>query len=368
MADDPSLLVMVAARRRLLLALGAIALLLALASLSGPDRHPFLVAAEQVRTAFALPGGVVAYGTPGRAPIVHAFGHADARSNERTRPEDRFKVASLSKPVTAAAVLELVRRGDLDLDARLVELVPGAADAVDPRVQRITLRQLLRHSAGWDRSRTFDPFFLTPPEFERRFGRRWTVEDDCLDIVRQMGDLPLQFEPGRRYAYANIGYCWLGEVLVHVGGAAYADVVVDLVPEAARFSLEVADVTVRHAVAAEARELPIDRPRVAGPFGGWIADVASYFAFAARRVDPRTLDRPSYAPGLEYYGLGWRVWRLDGNVLLTHYGAMPGVFSVVIKIQNGPVYVALFNGRPSNDRAAFEFLLRSVVDVAESAG
>lgn len=280
-------------------------------------------------------------------------------------PRDMFKIASLSKPVTAAAVLALVRAGRLTLDTTLADLFPEVARAKDPRLPHITLRQLLQHSGGWDNTQSFDPFFLDAAELQDRLGLRPDAINDCVTLADAMLPLPLQFDPGTRYAYSNIGYCWLGRVLGKVGADSYAASAHSLLPETNGLTLDPAAVTVKHPVQQEHRAFLVNTPSIIAPAGGWISSAGDYFRFASQPTDPATLERPPYAEGRQHYGLGWRVWSLQDRPLLTHYGAMPGAFSVVLKRPRGQTFVALFNGRPVPELPAFHSLMQSVLSLPQ---
>ncbi|MEM7124370.1 MAG: serine hydrolase domain-containing protein [Pseudomonadota bacterium] len=310
---------------------------------------------------FSLVGAVVAIGTAGEVPEIHTYGLANPATGRVMTAADRFKIASLSKPVTAEAILVLVRQGRLGLDDRLVEVLPGTARSVDDRVATIELRHLLQHSAGWDRSLSIDPFFATVDEIDELLNGRNVVIDDCVVVADAMLERPLQFDPGSRFAYSNLGYCWLGRVLEDTVGTSYEDAVHALVPETVGMSLDETDVTVRYQIVPSEEQYLTNRPDIVAPAGGWIADAAQYFRFASRPIDPTILEQPPFATENQHFGLGWRVWDLDERTVLTHYGAMPGVFSVVIRHEQGPLFVALFNGRPPNDEETFRFLLDAIL-------
>ncbi len=272
--------------------------------------------------------------------------------------DSRLKIASLSKPITSEAVLALIQPGQLSLDSRLADLHPSAAAAADPRVGKITLRHLLQHSGGWDRGETLDPFFMNEGRVSALTGAPASQIENCSPLADALLGQPLQFDPGSRYAYSNVGYCWLGRIIAARRGTSYESAVHALLPETTEMTLEVSSLTVRHHIQGTDGSYLTQQPRVLAAAGGWIATAARYFQFASRPIDPRVLDRPHYASGSQYYGLGWRIWTMPNGVILTHFGAMPGVFSVVIKKQNGPIFVALFNGRPADDDAAFRSLLK----------
>jgi N-acyl-D-amino-acid deacylase len=207
----------------------------------------------------------------------------------------------------------------------------------------------------------------------------------CTTLIRYAFSRPLDFDPGTRYGYSNLGYCILGRVVEWVAGVPfteYAHANVLTPAGAARISIggsspdERADGEVRyydHAgaplVLAEGLGL---RERVPRPDGGiylprldsaagWIASPIDYAKFMAalfgRRgpslLKPETLalmtSRPA-PPAWEgspfYYGLGWSVRPVSAGMNVWHFGSLPGTRTVAEIRADGVIYVALFNSRP----------------------
>lgn len=116
--------------------------------------------------------------------------------SERVKPETRFRLASLSKIVTFFGVLHARPNGQADwLDQSLASLLALPAPLLDERVAHMRVRHLLNHSAGFDRLRVADPMVIDDRQ-------PW-----CPGHPEQLAKTKLQFEPGARYAYANLGYC-----------------------------------------------------------------------------------------------------------------------------------------------------------------
>src|SRR5262249_44759855 len=123
----------------------------------------------------------------------------------------------------AAAVLRLVEDQRLALDAKVLDYVklpahvqPGHTP--DERWKRITIRHLLQHTGGWDREQSFDPMFR-PELIAKTVGLPSPARPEA--IIRYMLGLPLDFDPGSRYAYSNFGYCLLGRVIERVTNQPY---------------------------------------------------------------------------------------------------------------------------------------------------
>jgi N-acyl-D-amino-acid deacylase len=143
-------------------------------------------------------------------------------------PDCRFRIASISKPLTAVAVLQLVERKQLDLDELvfpLLKLKPAfdKDDAkLDERWKEITVRQCLQHTAGWDRAVSFDPIGRAK-RIAKVLGTQTPVDPE--QIIRYMLGQPLDFDPGERYAYSNLGYLVLGRLIERISGQKYEDYV-----------------------------------------------------------------------------------------------------------------------------------------------
>ncbi|HLU39614.1 MAG TPA: serine hydrolase domain-containing protein, partial [Planctomycetota bacterium] len=147
------------------------------------------------------------------------LGFRDCGRIAPTPPDALFRIASITKPLTAAAVRSAAARGLLDLDAKAFALIgvtgPRGRAPADPRVAEITVRHLLEHRAGWDRAVTFDPVFRVAEA-----GRELQIDRDPTprDLIAWMLTKPLQSAPGERAAYSNFGYCVLGRVLEQATG------------------------------------------------------------------------------------------------------------------------------------------------------
>lgn len=244
----------------------------------------------------------IAHGRAGAPPRLLTI---DARASRS------YPFYSLSKPITAATVLALVRSGEIDLE----ETYAGA-----------TVRDLLRHSGGWDRDLAPDPVLLRE------------APQHCVDLSPP----PRQFRPGSRSAYANVGYCLLGKLVEERTGLAFREAAARAVPQT--------------------RAMGFDE--WLGPAGGWSGTAARYFDFASAPLDPLVLERPGFTPAGPYYALGWRVLA-DGTV--SHYGVLRGNYSVVFK-RGETALVALFDGRPSDPDAAREDLLAALGPMMDGAG
>lgn len=140
-----------------------------------------------------------------------AFGFMDLRHTTPISTNARFRVASVTKPITAAVVLSMSRDRQLPTNALVLKVLasPAWPSPTDRRWEKITIAHLLAHEGGWDREAAGDPMFMTR-EAGKALGRTPSSPDD---MVRWMLGRPLQFDPGAKSAYANFGYCVLGRAV-----------------------------------------------------------------------------------------------------------------------------------------------------------
>lgn len=125
----------------------------------------------------------------------------------------RFRFASVTKLLTADAVLARINSGDLSINSRLLDVITVSGPLLDPRLSDVTIGQLLRHRGGFDRLKSVDPM------------TRHMVTPWCPGKPEQLARLRLDFSPNERFSYSNLGYCLLGIVLEKVSGKSFRDII-----------------------------------------------------------------------------------------------------------------------------------------------
>jgi N-acyl-D-amino-acid deacylase len=170
-----------------------------------------------------VPGAAIAVAKDGRIVYSRGFGHAFGK--QVTQPGSRFRIASISKPITAVAILQLIERGRLRLNDRVfavLDLEEPKKAKFDARWRQVTIEHLLHHTGGWDRDKSFDPMFVNGDVCDTLKIKSPATQHD---IIRYMLGQPLDFNPGARYAYSNFGYCLLGRVIEKASGQKYENYV-----------------------------------------------------------------------------------------------------------------------------------------------
>ena len=328
-----------------------------------------------------IPGAALAVVRKGKIVYARGFGYADPDARKAMQPDSLFRIASISKPITSAAIMQLVDRGKLRLSDRvgdILNLKPVGAGKVDPRWKKVTIRQLLLHTGGWDRSQSGDPMFR-PVKIARAL---------CLpppagskQIARYMLTEPLDFEPGARYAYSNFGYCLLGRVIeaktqmtyeqyVRKQLLAKAGVTRMRIGRSLRAKQAGGEVTYH---TRDKRTGPSVFPPKAGSLvpaqyggmhveamdahGGWIASAIDLVRFAREFDSPETcrflsaksitatFARPNDGKESAYYAFGWSVRPVgeNGRANTWHTGGFAGSSTLLVRRHDGLDWAVLFN-------------------------
>ncbi|HUG19915.1 MAG TPA: serine hydrolase, partial [Planctomycetaceae bacterium] len=358
-----------------------------------------------------IPGGSLAVTFKGRLVHARGYGYADVGTKEQVTPTSLFRIASISKPITAVAILQLIEQDKLSLDDKVYDLLDFAqfesqTPKFDERLKEITIRHLLEHRGGWDRDQSFDAMFRAV-QFAEELGT--PPPAGPAEIIRVMFGQKLDFTPGERYAYSNYGYCLLGRVIEKLTGQTYEEYTKQRVLTPAG----IGDMTIGHPRLSGRfpHEVRYYHPgqgksvyavdvgqSIPWPYGGWhheamdshgawIASAVDLARFAvalddpeqSKLISPESLElmhvRP---PGLaghneddtpkeSYYSFGWSN-RSDGNGQWhhSHSGSLPGTATILVRRADGVNFAALFNSRTSPYASHFgrgiESILHETVD------
>lgn len=188
--------------RRATLALSPLALLLSGASVQAQDtgRMLELVQAEADSGTFM---GAVLVARGDEKLVNQAWGLADAEWNIANTPQGKFRIGSVTKQFTSVSILLLAEEGKIDLDAPIATYLEGTPEAWSA----ITVRNLIRHTSGIPNVTSLDDF-----------GRAALLPTSQDEIIAMFQDLPLEFEPGSKFAYSNSGYVLLSRIVEKVSG------------------------------------------------------------------------------------------------------------------------------------------------------
>jgi CubicO group peptidase (beta-lactamase class C family) len=328
---------------------------------SMPGMEAFDEAMQTLMQNGNYPGATLAVAFQGRLLLNKAYGNAKKGLGGSTpmAVDQRMRIASMSKLITAVAALKAAEQGKLDLDqpfAKLLGFSNAASDYADPRVLQITTRQLLQNHAGWTIDRASDPAFERVPPCPQR-SARWA------------STMKLDAEPGQLYSYSNINFCLAQQVIEKATGQKYEDFVkTEIAAPAGIKSWEFATLRGK----ADEPEYIMQSGDKGSPYanldfeslggaGAWTSTASDYVRFlsALRNHGGRSLlsaasfaqlhTRPSAAASAStpvYYGLAVRARLLDnGRFNLWHSGSLPGTSSLGLSYASGWNIVVIFNSR-----------------------
>lgn len=293
------------------------------------------------------------------------------------QPDTPFRIASVTKPLTAAAVKLLVAEGKLHPSDRVfcadsvtappaavrchLQLHPGAyVPPADARTLTITVQQLLDHRGGWDRTKSGDLMFKA---IEIAAAQGVPSPPGPLDIARYAYARPLDFPPGNRVAYSNYGYMLLGLIVEKASGMDYTEFVRTRV-----LSDPLEGIAPGHEVPRElalGRTLAVNRdPRepVYNCDGGWkgrnVFNPAEYVCWADGGWHLEVMEAhggliasaPTLVWFLDHYRMNGDVrppYVLPVNVNQNawFFGSLDGTFTLVRQRPDGYSYAVLLNQR-----------------------
>jgi CubicO group peptidase (beta-lactamase class C family) len=357
----------------------AASLLLAIPALAQQNGAPHwtatldsAMAAELART--GTPGAQVAVVVNGKVAYSKGFGVADIETGRTVTAQTLFRVGSVTKMITAAALAQMSVNGAIDLQAPIGKYVPEISGK---RVANVTTHQLLTHSAGWIDN-------AIP------YGRMG--EGALGEVFREVNDSLFFTEPGRVISYSNPGYSMAGYVTEQAGGGRFGDIVDRLVlrkmgmPRATFRPLVALTHDFSHGHMGAPGNAP---PRIVRPFTENTAQWAAGFLMASAeelsrftialmdggklegeqvlapeavlRMTTGYMDMPGNPDSKYAYGLmvgtsrGERVWQ--------HGGSINGFDALVVMVPDKQVSVVLIDNRSGSP-------LTGIIDIVtkEAAG
>jgi N-acyl-D-amino-acid deacylase len=365
-------------------------------------------AITQYMARWSLPGGAVAITYRDKLIFARGYGFADVEHKRPVEPDTPFRLGSVGKPITAAAIMKLVEQGKLKLDGRMIDALgrsQATPEHVAPGVDKISIQNLLQHTSGWgpedtgygaDVGALLARLGASPPS--RKF--------DAL-LSAALAESP-RFTPGSRFDYSTFGYCVLGAIIEKSTGQSFeAFARKTLLAPAGANGMRLARRAQREAWPGEATyydfpDAPVSGehddtgrpvPRPYAYWGGldgecnsggrWVASTIDYMRFLLALTGRRgTLLAPAMlrlmddrfseirtGPGwYDLAGLGWVLYiASDGDIGWAHSGSLPGSMAHVVHSFRGEVWIVVFNSRPRDD-TAYPDLIRTMSAALHAAG
>lgn len=322
------------------------------------DAHLWQARLDELRAAHHVPGAALAVLAGGRIHEL-ASGVLHRGTGVEVTTDSVFQSGSIAKVYTATLVMQLVDSGELRLDSRVADVLPGFTVADDEVTKSVTIGQLLSHTSG------------LAGDFPHDSGRG----DDCLArFVEACASVGQDCPPGSVVSYSSTGYAILGRIVEVVTGQTWDDALRErlLAPLGLEHSMTLPEEALRFRVAmSHLGELGRDPepapvwdmlPRSAGPYGRVLITAADVVRFARMHLDGGTapggrrvlsaesaatmrrrvvdcLDEWSFMA--DGWGHGWALYDWDGVTGYGHDGAAGGQFSYLRVVPGSGVVAAL---------------------------
>ena len=315
-----------------------------------PDAWP---AATQALDAFIasqhLVGGGLAFVRDGKVVAEHYVGAADRDRGEQAETPTIWHWGSITKTLTAIAVMQQVERGTVSLDDPITKWIPELRRVHDPygSMDQLTVRMLLSHSSGlqnptwpWTKGEPWEPF--EPTEWSQ--------------LVAMMPYMQLVFAPGSQYGYSNPAFIYLARIVEQISGDPWESYVDKNLFTPLGITTSYFGVTPRHLERWRSNNYTVQKdgsvhangrdfnPGITIPNGGWnapIGDLATWagFLMGARPVDSamaakyagilprRTLEsmwQPIVPAGSEGMGMSFFIDQEGGRRFIGHTGSQAG--------------------------------------------
>ncbi|MBS1700730.1 MAG: beta-lactamase family protein [Armatimonadetes bacterium] len=278
-----------------------------------------------------------------------SYGRADIELDVPLSPNHVFRIASITKMMTAAEILKLSEEGKLTLDDHADKYLPEI-----PVAKFVTVRELLSHTAGI----SDQPTFVSPD-----FGKNdRTTEELLKDIALR----PSDFDPGTRWSYSNAGYVLLGAIIERVTGASWKDAFhedIFLPLGMARTGCFGNEVIIPGRVRGYTTETPDRSPKNAEEFslsvpmasGGLLSTLDDLAIWAQSLASGKLISLESFRqmieptktlPGMPTrhgYGFGTILTRVRGESAIGHTGQIPGYTSCLTHFPSLDVTVVVLS-------------------------
>lgn len=288
-----------------------------------------------------LISGSILIARDGEVLLAKGYGLANREYGLPNTPQTKFRLGSLTKSFTSAAVFLLAQDGKLAVEDSLSRFLPDW-----PRGGDITLHQLLSHTSGM-------PSYNNMPDYDEKLLLPWSI-DQVLDWVK---DVPLLFEPGADWAYSNTNYVLLAKVIEVVSGRPYPEFLAERIFEPLGMTGsgqdESTDIIPGRATGhgndgkslyqAPYRDLPFTSG--AGSLYSTVEDLLEWDrALAGNDLLVEEWRDIMFTPVQRGYACGWFVREVFGRPVIEHGGAINGFLSQMTRFpEENLVVISLFN-------------------------
>jgi D-alanyl-D-alanine carboxypeptidase len=311
----------------------------------------------------AGPGAAVLVQKDGQVLLRKGYGLANIELSVPVEPDMVFRIGSVTKQFTAVSILMLLEQGKLSLDDPIEKFLPD----YPTHGHTITVTHLLNHTSGIKS-------FTGMPEFWQNQGKDYTLTE-LVDFFKHQ---PMDFAPGKRWAYNNSGYALLGAIIEKVSGLEYAQFLQQHIFEPLGLqhsSYDSATRIIPRRASGYSRGpqgiinapyISMTGPHGAGALISTVDDLACWNAALddGRLIKPETLQQ-AWTPCCLFdgssipYGCGWSVGQWAGWQWIEHGGGINGFTCHVLRIPSEQIFVAVLTNSDASQRNPDEVAVRA---------
>lgn len=306
--------------KRALLSLLSFFLLIAPLSAQTEDQVDHFIHAEMKKQ--HIPGVALAVIKSGKIIKAKGYGLANVETNTPVTRDSVFKIGSISKPIIAMGIMLLVEEGRISLDDKVSRYLDGTPETW----KDVTVRHLLSHTSGIIREAPGFDATRTQPDAE---------------VIKTAYSLPLNFKPGEKYEYSNVGYFALAEIVHKVSGKPWSEFLSERIFKPLGMSstrTTTFDEIVPHRAAAYSfakdKLTNAEITFALRPSGAFLSTLSDLIKFEAALDGPDFL-KPETRKAMwtpfkfndgtsSMYGLGWRTEEINGIKRIGHGGNLNG--------------------------------------------
>jgi CubicO group peptidase (beta-lactamase class C family) len=300
---------------------------------------------EEKMQAGKIPGVALVIVKGDKIDFLKGYGIAGPDQRPVT-PQTPFQLGSISRAITALAILQLVEAGKINLDAPVQNYLPWFRTSNERESAEVTVRQLLNQTSGFSRT-----------EGTKWIGRNDQSETALQTVVRELKDAKLAFKPGTSWAYSEVNYAILGLIIQTVSGMNYERYVNENIFKPLEMTHAYTNQTEAEGnglatgyrywfnQAFPMAEVPY--PRGLAPDEGLIASAEDLGKLLITELNQGQYNGKQvlsskgiiemHRPAVQtqdsrwpYYGMGWKINNIDGDMIVSNTGDTAGYHAEVI--------------------------------------
>lgn len=292
--------------------------------------------------------GSVLVARDGKPLVAKGYGLASIELGVPNAPQTKFRLGSITKQFTAAAILQLAEKGKLVVEDPVSKHMPDAP----PAWQQVTIHHLLSHTSGI-------PSFTSMPDYRKTVMMPTTMDG----LLARFRDKPLEFDPGTKYRYSNSGYVLLGYLVEKISGRTYEQYVKENIFDPLGMRSTGYDrfrtvLPMRAAGYARLGDSPLNAsyidmsiPHGAGALYSTVEDLLLWDQglYGDKVLSGASRER-MYKPVLDDYAYGWATRPVFNRRVAAHGGGIEGFSTFIHRFLDDKVTVIVlsnFEGAPS---------------------